>query len=149
MEAIILAGGLGTRLKPLIPDLPKPMAPVGGEPLIKHILNYLSKFEFEHVVLSVGYKASTIFNYFGDSHNGIKLSYAIEKSPLGTGGGIKLAMSKTRSDHVYIFNGDTLIDLEINLVEKQWIKNRNNIIVGKRVDETGRFGTLKTCKEKV
>src|ERR1017187_8088006 len=89
--AIILAGGLGTRLRPVIQDLPKPMAPVNGKPFVHYIFQYLVKQQVSEVILSVGFKHETIREFFGSEYAGIKIQYSVEDEPLGTGGGIKQA----------------------------------------------------------
>ena len=86
LEAIILAGGFGTRLKEVVPDLPKPMAPISGKPFLAYLLDGLAKKGFKRVILSVGYMAEKIINYFGCQYEGIELVYSLETEPLGTGG---------------------------------------------------------------
>jgi dTDP-glucose pyrophosphorylase len=85
-EAIILAGGFGTRLREAVPDLPKPMAPIAGRPFLAWQLDYLIATGIQHVIFSVGYKAESISNYFGSSYAGCSISYVREDEPLGTGG---------------------------------------------------------------
>ena len=92
MEAIILAGGLGTRLRPAVPNLPKPMAPVNGRPFLEHQIDYWIRQGVRRFVLSVGYMHEAIEGYFGASYRGAEIAYAVERSPLGTGGGLLLAM---------------------------------------------------------
>lgn len=110
-EAIILAGGKGTRLKDVIKDIPKPMAPVNGNPFLYHLMKYLKLQGIEHFILSVGYKYEVIQEYFGDDFEGAKISYAIEKEPLGTGGAIKLASNHIEGSHFWVINGDTFVGL--------------------------------------
>ena len=113
MEAIVLAGGLGTRLRSVVSELPKPMAPVGDKPFLEYILKYLKKNGIDKVVLSVGYKWETIKEYFGDSFEDIELVYSIENEPLGTGGAIKQAMEYVSDVNVFIVNGDTFFDIDL------------------------------------
>jgi D-glycero-alpha-D-manno-heptose 1-phosphate guanylyltransferase len=113
LEAIVLAGGLGTRLRSVVSDVPKPMAPVANKPFLEYILKYLSNSGITRVVLSVGYKYEVIKSYFGNSYNGIELVYSVEDEPLGTGGGIKKAMEMVNSSEVYIINGDTFFGVEL------------------------------------
>jgi D-glycero-alpha-D-manno-heptose 1-phosphate guanylyltransferase len=141
-EAIILAGGFGTRLKEAVPDLPKPMAPIHGKPFLEYLLNNLAKKGFKRVILSVGYLAKIIINYFGSSFNGIDIIYSIEKEPLGTGGATKLALEKCTQDHVYIINGDTYLDFEVDEIELLWNRNHRPIIVATEVEKTCRYGKL-------
>lgn len=142
IEVIILAGGFGTRLRGVVSDLPKPMAPVNGKPFLSYILNELSKQGVGRVILSVGYMAEKIVSFFGVSYLGMELVYVIEDQPLGTGGALKLAMQKCTQDHVYVFNGDTYLEIDIRALEELWKIKRELIIVGVEIDEIGRFGCL-------
>ena len=92
--AIILAGGLGTRLRPLTDKTPKPLLPIKEKPIIEHIVDNLKKYGIKNVILSIGYRAEDIKDYFKDgTHLGVNISYSIETEPLGTGGAIKQAAS--------------------------------------------------------
>lgn len=141
-EAVILAGGLGTRLREIVPTLPKPMAPVNGKPFLEILLTSLGQKGFEHIVISVGYMAQLIIDYFGDQHQGIKLSYCIEDAPLATGGAARLASEHIVGDHYYVINGDTFLDLDIDSVESRWASHRYPLIVGRYVPDTARYGRL-------
>ena len=88
MQAIVLAGGFGTRLQSVVSDVPKPMAPINDTPFLEYILKYLQKNKVTKVILSVGYKWEIIQNYFGDKFENMELIYSIENEPLGTGGAI-------------------------------------------------------------
>ena len=142
MEAIILAGGLGTRLSSLVPGLPKPMAPVGGKPFLEILLELLCSKGFKSAILSVGHMHDKIVAHFGTEFNGMSIKYEIEKTLLGTGGAIKKAMKNCTNDHVYIFNGDTFIDFNIDGVEKDWRERQSPIIIGWQVDNVSRYGAL-------
>jgi len=146
MEAIILAGGFGTRLKSVVANVPKPMAPINGRPFLEILLNMLIAKGFTRVILSVGYLSNQIVAYFGFKFNGLPIEYEIEEIPLGTGGAIKRAMRRCLSDHVYIFNGDTFLDLEILAVEHRWNRNKKPIIVGREVSDSSRYGGLDVRK---
>lgn len=111
-EGIILAGGFGTRLQSVVNDVPKSMAEVAGKPFLEYLLNYAVEQQFDHIVLSLGYKAEVITQWIDSHECPLKLSFVIEETPLGTGGGIKLAMQKTSSQNVFIFNGDTFFDVD-------------------------------------
>lgn len=113
MEALVLAGGLGTRLRSVVSDLPKPMAPIGDKPFLEYILKYLQKNGITRAILSVGYKWETIREYFGDKFENIELAYSVEDEPLGTGGAIKKAMNQVKNNKVYIINGDTFFDVDL------------------------------------
>ena len=114
-EAIILAGGFGTRLQAVVSDVPKPMAPINDEPFLNYVFDYLKHFQIKHVVLSTGYLSEKISNYYKEEYQGIKISYTQEIEPLGTGGGIRLAMTKCTTRDVLVLNGDSFFDVNLNL----------------------------------
>jgi D-glycero-alpha-D-manno-heptose 1-phosphate guanylyltransferase len=142
MQAIVLAGGMGTRLRKVVNNLPKPMAPVGHRPFLEIVLEKLAAQGFKTIILSVGFMADKIMYHFGSRYSGMDLIYAVEDVPLGTGGGVRLAMEQVTADHVFVFNGDTYINLEVGLVEQLWQRNRRSIIIGREVPDTGRYGRL-------
>jgi len=141
-EAIILAGGFGTRLKNTIPNLPKPMAPIAGIPFLHILLSLLSRKGIKHVVLSLGYMAENISSYFGIKFQSVEITYVIEEAPLGTGGAVRLAMTKCKEDHIFIFNGDTFVDCDLDELEIEWQKYKLPIIVGCSVPNAERYGRL-------
>jgi D-glycero-alpha-D-manno-heptose 1-phosphate guanylyltransferase len=108
ISAIVLAGGLGTRLRSVVPDLPKPMAPVSGRPFLEHLLDYWIHQKVQHFVLSVGYRHELIIDHLGANYKGAKIDYVIEEIPLGTGGGLLLGAQKIGQDKPFlVLNGDT------------------------------------------
>ena len=109
-QAIILAGGLGTRLRSVVSGVPKCMAPVKGKPFLHYVINHLQKEGIEEFVFSLGYKSESIIDYLNQSSM-INYQLSIEKEPLGTGGAIKLACEKVRNKNVIIVNGDTLFSV--------------------------------------
>jgi D-glycero-alpha-D-manno-heptose 1-phosphate guanylyltransferase len=113
MEAVILAGGLGTRLRSRIEDIPKPMAPVAGRPFLAWILDRLAGHGFTRVVLSVGYLRDVIIDTFGKRHGTVDLAYSVEEQPLGTGGALRRALDKTGggAGPVWVMNGDSMVRL--------------------------------------
>lgn len=116
MEVIILAGGLGTRLRSVVSEVPKCMAPVSGKPFLWYLLKYLTRYDVSRVILSVGYLREVIFKWIIEVKDEFPFSfdYAIEEEPLGTGGGIKLALSKAMTKDVVILNGDTFFDVNLH-----------------------------------
>lgn len=112
-EAIILAGGLGTRLRSVVNVLPKCMAPVAEKPFLHYVLNHLEKEGIENYILSVGYKSEDIINYINEYHTTLNVKYSIEDTPLGTGGAIKRACAKTNKKDILVVNGDTLYKANI------------------------------------
>ena len=142
MEAIVLAGGMGTRLRSVVSDLPKPMALVSGRPFLEILLTSLAQKGFSRVILSLGFMAEKISSHFGSQFAGLDLEYVIEDAPLGTGGAIRLATELCTQDHVFVFNGDTYLDIEIKQLEKQWESSRCPIVVSRQVPDTARYGRL-------
>lgn len=117
MEVIILAGGLGTRLRSEVKDVPKCMAPVAGKPFLWYLLKDLSKYkEVTRVILAVGYLREVIFEWIHQVKDDFpfEFDYAIEEQPLGTGGGIKLALNKANTNDVVVLNGDTYFNVDLN-----------------------------------
>jgi len=114
MESIVLAGGLGTRLRSVVSDLPKCMAPVAGNPFLYYIFRYLQQQGATHVILSVGYKYEAIQAWVEQGSWPFTVSYAIETEPLGTGGAIKLALQQATEEEVLIMNGDTFFDIDLS-----------------------------------
>ncbi|MFH1790137.1 MAG: nucleotidyltransferase family protein [bacterium] len=113
MKAIILAGGLGTRLRPLTHNTPKPLLPIKGKPIMQFAIENLVKHGIKDIILSVGYKAEEIMEYFGNgSKMKVNLSYSIEDTPLGTGGAVKKAAENVGSQFILIW-GDNLMDVDI------------------------------------
>jgi len=142
VEAIILAGGLGTRLRSVIRDLPKPMALIGERPFLELLLGLLKDRGFEHVVLALGYMANKVTSHFGNSFEGMALDYVVEDQPLGTGGAVRLALTRCNDDHVFVFNGDTYLEINAVQVELDWQTYKSTIIVGRSVPDTERYGRL-------
>lgn len=112
MKAIILAGGLGTRLRPLTNDTPKPLLPINGRPILEHAILNFKKHGITEIILSVGHLADKIKAYFGNGEKwGVEIDYAIESAPLGTGGAIKQAATGINGTFLVI-NGDNLADFD-------------------------------------
>jgi len=110
--AIILAGGLGTRLRPLTLETPKPLLPIKGKPMIEHTINQLRDHGIKNVILSIGYKADQIKEYFGNgSKFGVNITYSIEEQPLGTGGAVKQAAANLTESFILAW-GDNLMDVD-------------------------------------
>lgn len=144
-EAVILAGGLGTRLQSMLSNLPKAMAPVNGRPFLEYLLDYLQVFKISRVVLSVGYHHDAIMAHFGSHYKNIKIDYAIEHEQLGTGGGIRLALKNCSSDQVLVLNGDTIFRIDpAHFFEKHVYKGPLVSIALRQVDDISRFGSVKT-----
>jgi D-glycero-alpha-D-manno-heptose 1-phosphate guanylyltransferase len=148
-EAIVLAGGFGTRLRSILADKPKPMAPINGRPFLAILLEQIAKQGIQRVVLSVGYKAADIMNYFGKSFAGIEIEYEIETQPLGTGGAVRASLARCTNDPVLILNGDTFLELDMVVLDALWSRYQVPLIVAREVEDTTRYGRLRTCDERV
>ena len=124
MEAIVLAGGLGTRLASRLDGMPKPMAPVAGRPFLEILLAQLRRAGCTRALLSVGHLHTVIQDRFGASFRGMSLEYVKENAPLGTGGAIRLALAQAKEDSVLVLNGDTFLGadfadmMQFHLVER-------------------------------
>lgn len=144
-SALILAGGLGTRLRSAYAAGPKTLAPVGTRPFLDYLLNWLHRQGVEEVILCVGYKRSPIQKYVGSGKKwGLRVRYSIERSPLGTAGAVKKAAEMLEGKNVFVINGDTFLDVNLremsafHRVQKGWAT-----LAVARVADTGRFGTLR------
>lgn len=113
-QAIILAGGLGTRLRSVVSDLPKCMAPVAGKPFLHYVIAHLRKEGINSFIFSVGYKGESITSFIQDNYSNLLFQFSMEQEPLGTGGAVKLAMGKTSEKNVLICNGDTLFNIKVH-----------------------------------
>jgi len=144
-EAIVLAGGLGTRLQTILPGIPKCMAPVNGKPFLTYVLDYLISQGINKVILSVGYRKDHIINYFGENYFSITIKYAIETEPLGTGGAVKLSFNQCLHNQVFILNGDTFFVPDLQEMEKLHSQSKADITIAvKHVPESGRYGMVQT-----
>jgi len=147
-EAVVLAGGFGTRLQSVISDVPKPMAPINGKPFLSYVLLYLKKYSVRHIILSVGHLHEVVEAYFGESWEGLDISYAIEKEPLGTGGAIKFAFEKIEGQEAFVVNGDTFFDVNLSILQESHQKKKAEISLALRaVDDVSRYGTVQTNGE--
>ncbi|MGD9992057.1 MAG: nucleotidyltransferase family protein [Salinivirgaceae bacterium] len=144
-EVIILAGGLGTRLKDAVKDVPKPMAPIGNLPFLAYLFQYLKKFPINKVVLAVGHKHESISNYFGNQYLGIEIDYAIENEPLGTGGAIANALQLTKNKTVFLLNGDTFFKVNLLQLLQHHQKSKAQLTLAlKPMQQFDRYGTVET-----
>jgi D-glycero-alpha-D-manno-heptose 1-phosphate guanylyltransferase len=141
MRAILLAGGMGTRLRSVVQDVPKPMAPVAGRPFLSHLLDYLEGQGIDEAILSVGYLRHAIIDAIGEQHGGIRIRYAIEEEQLGTGGGLRKALAMTHVFPVFALNADTLVHLDYRAMLRQQADAGANLSIALRaVDDTARYG---------
>ncbi len=117
MKAVIMAGGEGTRLRPLTSNQPKPMMPVVNRPMMEHIVALLRQHGFEDIVVTVAFLANSIRTYFGDgSEFGVRMVYATEETPLGTAGSVRNAMAELRDERFLVISGDVLTDIDLSAI---------------------------------
>lgn len=149
-EAIILAGGLGTRLRESVPDLPKCMAPVAGRPFLFHVINYLRSQGVEKFIFSLGYKHELIEDYLSTQFSTLSYQCVIEEEPLGTGGAILLACTKAAEKNIVVTNGDTLF--KIDLHKATMFHNHNNAectLLLKPMNRFDRYGVVELDEEQL
>lgn len=150
MEAIILAGGFGTRLQHVVSDVPKPMAPINKIPFLQYIFEYLLKNNISKVILAVGYKSEIIIDYFGDKYKEIDILYSNEYTPLFTGGAIKKALNLCENKNIFIINGDTYFDVDLsNMFNFHRESNSDLTIAVKEMLNFSRYGTVEFSDTKV
>ena len=142
MDCIILAGGFGTRLKNSIGDNPKPLAPVSGRPFLDWLLADLVRQGISRFILSVGYRAERIRDYFGNEYSGVPIIYEEEDSPLGTGGAIRQSLRRCVSDAALVVNGDTFCEFQLTDLQKLWARFRSPIMVAQYMSDSSRYGRL-------
>jgi D-glycero-alpha-D-manno-heptose 1-phosphate guanylyltransferase len=139
-EAIVLAGGLGTRLKAVTGDIPKPMAPILGRPFLELLLSHLCQQGFDRAVLALGYKAEQIIKHFGGKFSGMEIDHVVEPFPLGTGGGVRMALDRVHSNNFFVLNGDTYLGLDFAALER--VFPTGPVLVARRVSDSTRYGGL-------
>jgi D-glycero-alpha-D-manno-heptose 1-phosphate guanylyltransferase len=147
-EAIILAGGLGTRLRSAVPDLPKCMAPVAGKPFLFYVINYYLSQGIEKFIFSLGYKHEHIESFLQKQFPSVARETVIEDEPLGTGGAIKFACSKASEKNVLALNGDTFFRIDVQLLAG--IHNNNEAdctLALKPMSNFNRYGVVELNKD--
>ncbi|PID94031.1 MAG: D-glycero-D-manno-heptose 1-phosphate guanosyltransferase [Bacteroidetes bacterium] len=144
-EAIILAGGFGTRLQKVVRDVPKPMAHIAGRPFLEYQLDYLIAQGIRRVIFSLGYLPEVIMSHFGDSYGSLHLCYAIEPEPLGTGGAIAFAAKQVEGEAFWVFNGDSLFEVDLQKMERFHFERHTDFTLALRaVDDVSRYGAVET-----
>lgn len=143
MEAVILAGGFGTRLQKVVHDVPKPMASVAGKPFLSYLLDQLDRQGCTHAVLAVGYKREVIQNYFGSGYKRISLSYSVEDKPLLTGGALKKALQMVTEDAALVLNGDTFFGVDFSkMMDFHYRTPSDATLAVKELHDFSRYGTV-------
>jgi D-glycero-alpha-D-manno-heptose 1-phosphate guanylyltransferase len=145
--AIILAGGLGTRLKSISKDTPKPLMPINDKVFLDYPIHQLKKFNINNIFLSVGFNHNLIVDYFKNT----ELKYIIEEEPLGTGGAIKKALSQiSHFENIVILNGDTFFNIDYDKLVELHLKTRSDITIGSKIiQKPYRYGTMEVENSKV
>ncbi len=144
MEAIILAGGLGTRLRGIIgEDTPKCMAVVADKPFLYYLLQYATLKGISRIVLSLGHKSEAVINWLGTQTFHLKIDWVIESEPLGTGGGIQLALKACNADHVAVLNGDTMFNIDLQaMLQTHTRANAETTVALKAMHNFERYGIV-------
>jgi D-glycero-alpha-D-manno-heptose 1-phosphate guanylyltransferase len=141
-EVIILCGGFGTRLRSVISDVPKPMASIRGRPFLEILLKQYHALGFSRAVLSAGYRANVIRDYFGESYDRMELFYSVDPTPLGTGGAARAGAHLCSGDNVLVCNGDTFVEFDFEALNECWRLNASPIVLTLRVEDTERYGRI-------
>jgi D-glycero-alpha-D-manno-heptose 1-phosphate guanylyltransferase len=143
MDSIILAGGMGTRLRKAVPDLPKPMAPVRGKPFLFYLLLWIKQYQIDKIILSIGYKPESFSEYFGDFFDDIPVIYVTEEKPLGTGGAVINALDHTKGNDILILNGDTWFPVDLDKLYDFHLRNNSRFTIAlKRMRNFSRYGSV-------
>jgi len=142
-EAIVLAGGFGTRLRSVVNDVPKPMASVAGRPFLAWVLDFLAIQGLRRVVLATGYMADHVQDAIGEHWQGMNIAYSVEREPLGTGGALKLAAAQLHGDAAHVLNGDTFLRYSLSGLEDAANAACTPIAVAlARVPDVARYGSV-------
>jgi D-glycero-alpha-D-manno-heptose 1-phosphate guanylyltransferase len=150
VEAIILAGGFGTRLQSRLNGIPKPMAPVAGRPFLEILIDRLIHSGFDRVILSVGHLAGVIQNHFGSAWRGVPIDYVVEDQPLGTGGAIRKSMEQVRETAAFVLNGDTWLDVDLGAMNDLHRQSQSIITIAlSQVADVARYGGVELKDDKV
>lgn len=150
VKIVILAGGLGTRLRDTLGDLPKPLATIGNKPFLEYLLKFISSQQFRDVIISIGHGSEAIRGYVGDGSSlSLRIEYTVERNLMGTGGAVKLAEPLIESDDFFVINGDTYF--EVDLKDMLYFHKRNRAIATialSHKDDASRYGRVVFDKDK-
>ena len=144
MEAILLCGGLGTRLRSVVSDRPKPMADIAGKPFLHYLVKMLSESGVKHLIFALGYMGEQIEAYFQSGEDyGLSISYSYEDSPLGTGGAIRNALSHVSGENVLVLNADTFFHTDYKSLLREQLKNKAAMtIASRKIEDISRYGAI-------
>ena len=145
MQAIILCGGEGTRLRSVIGEKQKTMTEIGSEPFLVNVIKHLKKYKITNVIFATGYKSHEVKDYFGTSYYfGVEVNYSEEKIALGTGGAIRNCLDKMKYDYALVLNGDTLFKADLKELEENFLTSKADMTIAcKEVDDKSRYGSIK------
>ena len=148
MKAVVMAGGEGTRLRPLTSNQPKPMVPIVGKPCMEHILELVREHGFEDVIVTVAFLPQAIRSYFGNGESlGLTIEYSVEESPLGTAGSVRLASDRL-DDTFLVISGDALCDIDLTKLVAFHREKEAAVTIGlKSVDNPLEFGIVVTDED--
>ena len=143
-DVLILAGGFGTRLRPVVSDRPKAMADVRGRPFISLLFDQLINFGFQRVIVATGFRADAIRRHFGSQYQDLEIVYSKENEPLGTGGALKLGHSHIHSQHVLVMNGDTFVDFDFKEFFSEHLRAKSLVsLLLCEVEDVRSYGSVK------
>lgn len=147
-QAVILAGGLGTRVQALVPDQPKPMATIAGRPLLEYIIQWLKDYKIKEIIFCLHYKSEIVKNYFKSGRKfGVKIEYLIEKELLGTGGAVKNSEKLIKSETFLVINGDTYFPINLfRFIKFHKEKKGIGTIALSQVRDVSQFGSVEIDK---
>jgi D-glycero-alpha-D-manno-heptose 1-phosphate guanylyltransferase len=149
IPAIILAGGLGTRLQSVVKDIPKPMAEVAGRPFLDWLLDDLHRQGIREVILSVGYRQDVIRERYGNTYRGMAIRYSSEDKPLGTGGALRQAMAMAGTEAL-VLNGDTFFQVNLAALYSFYQSHAAAIAIAlKPMQQVDRYGTVTVNEDRV
>jgi len=147
-ECIVLAGGLGTRLRSVVADKPKCMAPLGEHPFLYYLLQYLHKQGIHHAVLSLGYLSEQVISWCNSMELPLRVSFTVEPEPLGTGGGIIHALPALKGNEVFIVNGDTYFDVDLKAFNNFHQAHQSPLSLAlKPMKQFDRYGSIQLDEE--
>jgi len=149
VKSVILAGGKGVRLRKVINDIPKPMAPVAGKPFLEYLILQLKKYNIRDVVISIGYKGDAIKSYFGNGEKwDMNISYSPEDEPLGTGGALKKAINMVDDEQFIVMNGDSYLDIDLTeFLDFHMERHAGTTLSLVHRNDTSRYGRVEINKE--
>ncbi len=148
MKAVIMAGGEGTRLRPLTSNIPKPMMPLANKPMMEHVVHLLRRHGFTDIVVTLAFLPQAIRTYFGDgSEFGVRMQYASEETPLGTAGSVRNAMAEL-NEAFLVISGDVLTDIDLTALVQYHADNKSAATIGlRRVEDPVEFGIVITRED--